>query len=86
MKKEIIIYLIIAIAAYILYTKLFSRSARDRDYLHTLGFGIADRMTDDEVHISASYIRDYRQKGIEPDHKSFFYSQVMKISDKYKIF
>jgi hypothetical protein len=89
MKKEyinIIIYVVIAVTAFMLYKKLFSQSAKDKDYLLNLGFGIADRMSEDEIKTAASYIRDYRQKGIEPNHNTFFWQQVKAISSKYKIF
>lgn len=89
MKKyvEIVLFIAVAVAAYFLiYKKLFSPAAKSREFLHTLGFGIADRMSDGEVVTAASYIRDYTQKGKKPLPGSLFAMKVDALSRKYNIF
>ena len=90
MKKQYIdyvIYIAVALAVYFfIYKKFFSPATKSREFLHTLGFGIADRMTDDEAIDAASYIRDYTQRGIKVSPGSAFAYRINAIAKKYNIF
>jgi len=89
MKKyiEIILFVAVGVAVYFLVIKkLFSRAAQSREFLHTLGFGVADMMTDSEAITAATYIRDYTQKGRRLVAGSAFANAVNAVSNKYGIF
>lgn len=83
---NVVIFIAVAIAAYFIYKNKFSPVAKDRDFLHNLGFGVADRMTDQEVIAAATYIRDYTQKGKRPAPGSALATMVNYLHNKYKIF
>jgi hypothetical protein len=88
-KKYIETLLIVAagVAFYFLvYKKLLSPAAKSREFLHTLGFGIADAMNDNEVNDAATYIRDYTQKGKKLIPGSALEERINAIANKYKIF
>lgn len=89
--KRFILYIIVAAVAYYAINKFLQRK-KYLDYLHSLGFRIADDMTGDEVKTSYIYLHDYARKyGAQAgkmlqDYSPLLYAKAKAISQKYQIF
>jgi hypothetical protein len=90
MKKTIIIVLI-ALAAYIAIFYFLRNMKRKTylDYLHSLGFGVADKMTTSELADSYNYLFNYARKyasnaaGLVMKNDPALYSRLQRIVSKY---
>lgn len=89
--QNIIIYIAAAFLAFLFLSHVSKKGARREaeEYLNSI-MGVSmdylSRMTDKEVIASASYIRDYTQKGKTVEPGSELDTILKTVSMKYKLF
>lgn len=91
MIKKVIIYALLAAIAYYVVSRMLTKG-KYLKYLHSLGFGIADTMTFDEVRTSYIYLHDYARlystnaSTMLQAANPALWSKAKAIADKYHIF